>query len=62
MGMKDDLGTIEGGKLADLLVVNGNPAKDITLLQDRTKLEAVMKGGEFVDCRLTPAKAVAKAA
>jgi len=62
MGMKDEVGTIEGGKLADLLVVNGNPAKDITLLQDRTKLEAVMKGGEFVDCRLTPAKAAAKAA
>ncbi|MGH7922993.1 MAG: amidohydrolase family protein, partial [Candidatus Binatus sp.] len=34
LGMKDDLGTIEAGKLADLLVVNGDPVKDIAVLQD----------------------------
>jgi len=62
LGMKDELGTIEVGKLADLLVVNGDPVKDITVLQDRANLDVVMKGGTFVECKLVPAKAAAKAA
>jgi len=56
------LGTIEAGKLADLLVINGDPVKDITVLQDRANLDVVMKGGKFIECQLTPGKAVAKAA
>jgi imidazolonepropionase-like amidohydrolase len=60
--MKDDLGTIEAGKLADLLVVNGDPVKDIAVLQDRGNLDVIMKDGKFVECQLSPAKAVAKAA
>src|SRR5579859_3953317 len=44
LGMKDDLGTIEAGKIADLLVVNGDPSADITLLQNRANLHVVMKG------------------
>ena len=62
LGMKDDLGTIEAGKIADLLVVNGDPSADITLLQNRANLHVVMKGGNFVECHLTPSKAIAKAA
>ncbi|HZP45443.1 MAG TPA: amidohydrolase family protein [Candidatus Binataceae bacterium] len=62
LGMKDDLGTIEAGKLADLLVVNGDPSADITLLQDRANLSVVMKGGAFVTCELSPATAAAQAA
>jgi imidazolonepropionase-like amidohydrolase len=62
LGMKDDLGTIESGKLADLLVVNGDPSADITVLQDRANLHVIMKGGKFVECQLTPSKAAAKAA
>jgi imidazolonepropionase-like amidohydrolase len=62
LGMKDDLGTIEAGKLADLLVVNGDPVKDIAVLQDRANLDVIMKGGKFVECQLTPGKAVAKSA
>ena len=62
LGMKDDLGTIESGKIADLLVVNGDPSADITLLQNRANLHVVMKGGTFVECHLTPSKAIAKAA
>ena len=41
-----DLGTIEFGKLADILVVDGDPLRDIALLRDREKLKLVMKGGE----------------
>jgi imidazolonepropionase-like amidohydrolase len=62
LGMKDDLGTIEAGKLADLLVVNGDPVKDITVLQDRANLDVIMKDGTLVECKLTPSKSVAKAA
>lgn len=62
LGMGDDLGTIESGKLADLLVVNGNPVKDIGVLANRANLDVVMKGGKFVDCQLSPSKATAKAA
>src|SRR5260221_593387 len=62
LGMKDDLGTIEAGKLADLLVVNGDPVKDITVLQDRANLDVIMKAGKFVECQLTPGKAIAKSA
>jgi cytosine/adenosine deaminase-related metal-dependent hydrolase len=62
LGMKDELGTIEVGKLADLLVIHGDPVKDITVLQDRANLDVVMKGGKFAECQLTAGKAVAKAA
>jgi imidazolonepropionase-like amidohydrolase len=47
MRMEDRIGTLQAGKLADLVVVNGDPLKDITLLQDRARL-SVMKGGRFV--------------
>jgi imidazolonepropionase-like amidohydrolase len=62
LGMKDQLGTIESGKLADLLVINGDPVRDITVLQNRDNLDVVMKDGTFVECKLTPAKSAAKAA
>ena len=47
LGMSDDLGTIEKGRLADLLVVDGDPTVDITVLQDRERLLGIMKGGRF---------------
>jgi imidazolonepropionase-like amidohydrolase len=45
----EDLGSIEVGKIADLLVVDGDPSADIRLLQDPERnLRAIMKGGRFV--------------
>ncbi len=41
------LGTIEAGKLADILLVDGDPLTDITILQDKSKIPIVMKGGAF---------------
>ena len=48
MGMSDELGSIEEGKLADLLVVDGDPSIDIAVLQDQANLHAILKGGTFV--------------
>jgi imidazolonepropionase-like amidohydrolase len=47
----DEFGTIAPGKLADLLVVDGDPVADITLLGDPANL-SVMQGGRFVTNRL----------
>lgn len=39
-------GTIEVGKAADVLAVNGDPLSDIGILQDGEQLALIMKGGE----------------
>lgn len=41
-----DLGTLENGKLADILAVDGDPSKDITVLCDKENMKMVMKEGE----------------
>ena len=42
-----DLGTIEAGKLADLILVQGDPLKDITLLQQyQEKISVIVQGGK----------------
>lgn len=45
MGRGHDLGTLEPGKLADVLLVDGDPTTDIRLLQDRSRFLAVLQGG-----------------
>jgi imidazolonepropionase-like amidohydrolase len=47
MRMQDRIGTLTAGKLADLVIVDGDPLRDIAILQDRSRL-TVMKGGAFV--------------
>ena len=42
LGWSETAGTVEAGKWADLVAVNGDPLKDITELQ---KVNFVMKGG-----------------
>ena len=41
-------GQVKAGYYADLLVVDGDPSQDIALLQDRSKLRAIVKGGAFI--------------
>lgn len=45
MGMATDIGTVEAGKLADLVAVRGDPLRDITELQ---RVVVVLKGGALV--------------
>jgi imidazolonepropionase-like amidohydrolase len=41
---QNDVGTLEPGKLADLLLVDGSPLDDIAVLQDRARLLLIMQG------------------
>ena len=43
-GVEKDLGTVTEGKYADMIIVDGDPLQDITLLQH--KIVLVIKGGE----------------
>ncbi len=45
MGREREFGSLEAGKLADLLIVDGDVLADISLLSDRNKFIAVMQGG-----------------
>jgi imidazolonepropionase-like amidohydrolase len=45
LGRGDQIGTLEVGKLADVLVVDGDVQADISILEDRQRFIAVMQGG-----------------
>ena len=45
MGMGDELGRVKEGYLADLLLVRGNPTKDVSLVQHQDNLAMIMKDG-----------------
>jgi imidazolonepropionase-like amidohydrolase len=48
LGMGGELGSVEPGRLADLLVVDGDPLRDIACLKDPGNLRAILKDGVFV--------------
>ena len=54
LGREDALGTIEPGKLADLVVVEGDPLEDIGLLLEEDKIRYVFKGGRPVPAEAGP--------
>ena len=47
MRAQGDLGTLRPGMLADMLLVDGDPLTDVTILTDRRRLAMVMKDGEI---------------
>jgi imidazolonepropionase-like amidohydrolase len=52
MGRENEIGSVEAGKLGDLLVVEGDVMKDIAILEDRQNFIAVMQGGAVKAGRL----------
>ncbi|HSQ05517.1 MAG TPA: amidohydrolase family protein [Burkholderiales bacterium] len=57
-----DLGTLETGKLADIVAVDGDPLADIRILQERKRIQLVMKEGDiYVDRRPVHAKEIVHA-
>ncbi len=49
VGLEDDLGVIESGKLADILVLNKDPVADISVLRGGRHIDSVIKAGKVVD-------------
>ncbi|KQM20882.1 amidohydrolase [Novosphingobium sp. Leaf2] len=47
MDMGNELGMIKPGYLADIVLVKGDVTQDVTLLQDKNNIVAVMKDGKF---------------
>src|SRR4029434_273730 len=45
MGLGEELGQVRPGFLADLLLVDGDPLADVSILEDRNRLIAIMKDG-----------------
>ncbi len=45
--MEMDVGIIAPGKLADILLILGDPTQDLTILQDKKRMPVVMKGGRL---------------
>ena len=44
--MDDRVGSLEAGKRADFIVVNGDPLADISILQDKSRLLSVVVDGQ----------------
>lgn len=45
IGLGDRTGTLEKGKWADILIVEGDPLEDISVLQERSRIKMVVKEG-----------------
>ncbi|MEU7176415.1 amidohydrolase family protein [Micromonospora tulbaghiae] len=52
-GLADRLGTIETGKLADLIIVDGHPWENIAVFAAPTAVPVVIKAGDLVKYELT---------
>ncbi|HJR47887.1 MAG TPA: amidohydrolase family protein [Nitrososphaeraceae archaeon] len=46
LGIEKDVGTIESGKQADMMILSDNPMDDIS---NTKKIEAVISDGQFLD-------------
>jgi len=53
LGWEDRIGTVEKGKLADVILVNGDPLADMALLTDPAKIALVIKDGAIAADRMS---------
>jgi imidazolonepropionase-like amidohydrolase len=56
MGRGPEFGTVEPGKLADILILDGDVLADIAILEDRARFLAVLQGGVIKAGRLALAR------
>ena len=54
LDLADKVGTVMPGKWADLLVVDGDPLTDLTILQDRERLLGIFRDGRLMIDRGLP--------
>jgi imidazolonepropionase-like amidohydrolase len=47
MRSEGDLGTLTSGALADMILVDGDPLKDVSILTDKDRLVMIMKDGQL---------------
>jgi imidazolonepropionase-like amidohydrolase len=52
MKLDQELGTVEAGKIADLILVNGDPLADITVLRPHDNIVFIMQNGTIVKNRV----------
>ncbi len=53
LGLQQEIGTIEVGKCADLLVIDGNPLADINVLTQKERINIVMHKGSIISSTST---------
>ena len=56
VGLEGDLGTIEAGKLADILILDKDPLADVSVLQKGSHLSCVIKDGKKVNLTSNPGR------
>jgi imidazolonepropionase-like amidohydrolase len=54
IGLAGETGAVAAGRLADLLLVDGDPSRDVTVLGDRQRLKQVILGGEALTLPANP--------
>ncbi len=57
VGKAGDWGTLEPGKAADILLVDGDPSVDVRVLKDKSKIDMILQDGRKVKDTLAPAMA-----
>lgn len=58
MGMGDELGLVRKGYLADLLLIDGDPTQDVSIMQDKSRIRMIMQGGALYKSPTREAAAV----